>query len=182
MGPAQAIRTALRNMFRYSGRAPRSEFWWLVLAAFVLLVVAVKLDILFFGRGTIGFVQDGGKAQYVIQGDGPFTFAVTLFAFFPLLAASVRRLRDRGRAGWWIAVPYLLFALGFAYAYMAFHVLHLGTADENGTIHFDGLPAIPLVILIFAGAGILIWNFISLLLRSQTGPNRYGPNPLEVTP
>jgi len=182
VGPVQSIRTSLRNTFRYAGRAPRSEFWWTVLAAFVLLVVAVRLDMLIFGRGTIGPVQVGGEVQYVIQSDGPITGAATLFAFFPLLAATVRRLHDRGRIGWWLAVPYLLFALGFAYAYIAYRVLHVGNVDANGTIHFNGLPAIPLIALLFGGMGILIWNFISLLLRSQTGPNRYGPNPLEVTP
>ena len=45
-------------------------------------------------------------------------------------------------------------------------------------LFMGGAFALPL----FAGLGILIWNFISLILRSQNGPNRYGPNPLEVTP
>lgn len=182
MGPVEAIKTALRKSFRYFDRATRAEFWWLVLAALVLFTVAVELDILLFGRGTIGGMQVGDKVQYGIYGDGPISMVVALLAFFPLLAATVRRLHDRGRSGWWVAVPYLLFALGFAYAYIAYRVLHVGNVDANGTVHFNGLSAIPIIVLLFGGMGILIWNFISLLLRSQTGPNRYGPNPLEVTP
>jgi len=180
MRPVAAIKTALRKTFRYSGRASRSEFWWLFLAAFVFFIIAVKLDILFFGQGTIGAAQVGDQVQYGVYADGPFGVAAALLAFFPMLAACVRRMHDRGRSGWWIAMPYLLFAVGFAYAIFAYRVLHAGTVDGNGTIHFSGLAAVPMIIVLFAGLGILIWNFISLILRSQNGPNRYGPNPLEV--
>lgn len=179
MGPVQAITTCLRKSFRFSGRASRSEFWWLFLAAFAAFVVAVKLDILFFGRGLIARIQVGDTTQYGVHGSGPFSIALFLLSFLPVLAASVRRMHDRGRAGWWLAVPYLLFAGCILYAWLAFRGR---TADATGTLHLSGPAAIPGLVLLFSGYAIMIWNFISLLRRSQPGPNPYGPNPLEVTP
>ena len=177
MGPWPAIKTGFSKTFRYSGRAARSEFWWLWLSVFVAFVFAVVLDIALFGKGTIGRAQVGNTTQYGIWGDGPFSIAVSLLMFFPLLAASARRMHDRSRSGWWLALPFLLFAVALAYGFFA---RNAGTVDAYGNIHLSGAAAIPGVIPIFAGFGILIWNFISLLRRGHPGPNPYGPNPLEA--
>lgn len=178
MGPAKAIRTGFAKTFRYSGRAVRAEFWWLVLATFLGFVAAVRLDIAVFGRGFIGMREFGGTRQLSISGEGPFAAVFFLLMFFPTLAASVRRMHDRGRSGWWLAVPFLLMLAASAYALLR---KGAGTVDANGTIHFIGWAALPMVALLLIGIGVLFWNFFSLLRRSQPGPNKYGPNPLEVT-
>lgn len=179
MGPVKAIKTCLRNSFRFSGRASRSELWWAWAGGLLLFTMIVRLEIALLGKGSIGFTQVGDQVRFGVNGNGPFSTAAALLMLLPLFSACVRRLHDQDRAGWWLGAPFLLFGLALVYALVA---RATGTTDANGTIHFKGLAAVPLVVLGLGGFAILIWNFISLVRPSQPGPNRFGPNPLEVTP
>jgi uncharacterized membrane protein YhaH (DUF805 family) len=67
--------TPLQNYANFSGRAPRSEYWW-----FILMQVVVSLIPIVGALATLVF-------------------------FIPSLAVSVRRLHDIGRSGWWYLLP-----------------------------------------------------------------------------
>ena len=41
---SHAVRTVLSKYATFQGRAPRSEFWWWVLAIFLLLLVTRLID------------------------------------------------------------------------------------------------------------------------------------------
>ena len=71
----KAVRTCLAKYADFSGRAARPEFWWFVLAQFVVgLVLNMVLPVL-------GML---------------FSLALLI----PSLAAGSRRLHDTGRSGW----------------------------------------------------------------------------------
>jgi uncharacterized membrane protein YhaH (DUF805 family) len=77
MGPIVAISTCFNKYATFTGRAPRSEFWW-----FWLL---------------FGFVT--------LLGSGNLLGFVWIFILIPYIAVGVRRMHDVGRSGWWLLFP-----------------------------------------------------------------------------
>ena len=82
-----AITTCLSKFATFSGRATRSEFWWFYL--FTLLLS-------WFAQMAVGAGIAG---------------VVSLVLFLPLLAATVRRLHDIGRNGWWILIAFTIIGI-----------------------------------------------------------------------
>jgi uncharacterized membrane protein YhaH (DUF805 family) len=78
----QAIRSGLGNYATFSGRAPRSEYWWFFLFCVLCSIAGEILDAVTGGAGLINL-------------------GVTLGLFLPVLAMAVRRLHDTDRSGWW---------------------------------------------------------------------------------
>ena len=76
------------------------------------------------------------------------------------LAATIKRLHDRNRSGWWsivfVIAPALFGKIG-------------GGPDASDTASLLALAALPLT----------IWGAVELLfLKGTKGPNRFGPDPL----
>ena len=71
----------------FEGRASRSEFWWYVLASFIisLLIVMASLPLIYVPY-----------AFFLIN----YAFALAILT--PSLAVTVRRLHDAGRSAWWL--------------------------------------------------------------------------------
>jgi uncharacterized membrane protein YhaH (DUF805 family) len=78
----EAIRSGFRNYATFSGRAPRSEFWYWTLFAAIATAAANMIDSVLF----IGLVSP----------------LVSLLLLLPGVAVSVRRLHDLDRSGWWL--------------------------------------------------------------------------------
>jgi len=78
------------------------------------------------------------------------------------LAIGAKRLHDREISAWWLAVFYLV----------------PGVLDGIGAkVGSEGMA----FVLSLGGLAISIWAFVVLgCLRGTIGPNRYGPDPLEV--
>lgn len=95
------IFTAFARFWRkyvvFSGRASRSEFWWVALCNAIIIAI--------FGIAT-GIIY---KTTNVDLG-----FIITLYqlaALIPTLSLSVRRLHDIDKPGWWMAIIYGSFAV-----------------------------------------------------------------------
>lgn len=87
---SEGVRLGLQNIFSFSGRARRSEYWWFYLfVALIELAIAVIIAIMVIG---------GGAEEL------PDSLATILGIIFwiPLLGVSVRRLHDTGKSGWWM--------------------------------------------------------------------------------
>jgi len=78
----------------FSGRAPRAEYWWFVLAEVVVLIIAKILD------GIIGSDIGG-------SGSGIFYILVCLALLVPGIAVSIRRLHDTDKTGWWLLIAFV---------------------------------------------------------------------------
>lgn len=70
-----AVKTCFAKFADFSGRATRSEYWWFVLAYFILAMVT-------------GFIH-----EYLY-------YLVVLVFLVPMISAGVRRLHDIGKSGW----------------------------------------------------------------------------------
>lgn len=92
----QAVSTCFSKYAKFSGRSPRSEYWWFYLFYLVsylaaLIVVAIFTAIL----GEVGATIGGGILVLWL-----------LLLLLPTLAATVRRLHDTGRSGWWQLIAF----------------------------------------------------------------------------
>ena len=84
----ELVESAKRNLTtstyaQFSGRASRSEYWWFVLASFLVIMAAGVFDIA------------AGSSAVV-------TILAYLFLIIPGIALSVRRLHDTNRSGWYL--------------------------------------------------------------------------------
>jgi uncharacterized membrane protein YhaH (DUF805 family) len=87
MGFVEAIRSGFSNYVNFSGRAPRSEYWYWTLFVILVSIAANILDSIIF---------------YSIY--SPLSTLSALALFLPGLAVSVRRLHDIDRTGWWLLI------------------------------------------------------------------------------
>jgi uncharacterized membrane protein YhaH (DUF805 family) len=85
----QAVRSCFSKYATFSGRAPRSEYWYFVLFSFFVHLPANLLDHLLFRELALF---------------GPL---VGLALMLPSFAVTVRRLHDRDQSGWWFLLFFL---------------------------------------------------------------------------
>ena len=131
VGPWQAVKNFVRKGTTFSGRASRSEYWWIALYT-VLLSGAYML------AEDAGYLDwpdvDGGIAIVLAVLSLVLLLAVVLLAIFTA-ALSVRRLHDCNLSGLWfllILVP----GLGG----VALLILAALPPDPRG-VRFDAQPA-----------------------------------------
>ena len=85
----EAIKDGFGKYVTFSGRSSRSAYWYWVLFAFIVAVVATIID-----------VAIGSRIVSVIT---------SLALLLPGLAVGIRRLHDIGRSGWWILIALVPF-------------------------------------------------------------------------
>jgi len=83
MNMLEAVQSVLKQYFGFSGRARRSEFWFWILASFLVAVLILVIEM------SLGISTDGS---------GPISTVFFLATFFPDLAVTFRRLHDTGRS------------------------------------------------------------------------------------
>ena len=94
MGFTEAIRSGFSNYVNFSGRAPRSEYWYWALFAFLVSIGADIIDYLLFqGANT------------------PIAYIASLALLLPGIAVSVRRLHDIDRTGWWLLIVFTVIGI-----------------------------------------------------------------------
>lgn len=151
MTPIDWAKRPFQKYADFTGRAPRAEFWWFVLAVIVALIVGTVVDSI-LGLGHVFLMY------------GPLTLLIALATLVPNIAVQVRRLHDRNQPGWWL--------LGFYGPYVL--MLILMPSLRGGT------PAAPTAISAILGLIVLVVAIVLLVfycLAGTPGPNRYGPDP-----
>jgi uncharacterized membrane protein YhaH (DUF805 family) len=149
-------------LFSFEGRINRAKFWF---AAFIWFATIFSFMTIFLFVVTGILVASGNDFQIVstktmhpafyLLGFPLLVIGVWLFA-----ATLIKRLRDRGKSGWWVA-PFFIAP---------------GLLDKLS----DRLDNPPLALLLSAlNFGLGVWCFVELFcLRGTKGPNRFRPDPL----
>ncbi len=91
MNFTQAIASGFQNYVNFSDRSSRSAFWFWVLFACLVSIVAGTLDYVLFPHMDFS----------------PLQSLVGLALFLPGLAISVRRLHDLDKSGWWVLLNFI---------------------------------------------------------------------------
>ena len=140
----------------FDGRINRKPYW---LASLILVAAAILVMVV------LVVALDPLSAAFRIG-----TFIVQLALLYPVSALMAKRLHDRGRPTWWIAialVPMVLQGLLQAMGVIG------NPLQSNALDYLFGL-------IVFV---VGIWFLIELgFLRGTPGANQYGPDPLEVRP
>jgi uncharacterized membrane protein YhaH (DUF805 family) len=169
-------------LFSFEGRINRAKWWYALFASSAACLVFLSILAFTIGAITGAGVKsvDVGLLNWLRNFPSfPFTVsfrntapspAVVLFyamgapifvvGMWFLTAATVKRLHDRDKSGWWI-VPFFIAP---------------GLLDRLS----DWIDAPTAAVFVSAIAfGLTIWCFVEMLcLRGTRGPNRFGPDPL----
>ena len=137
------ITCAIEKRFNWQDRACRSEFWWFYLATIVIGIIAS----LFNAIPLIGQV---------------ISLVISIAIWWLSIVASIRRLHDIDKSGFWLLLPAGASIVGIIMIVMGV----LGGSDLLFALGF---------IVAIGGSAYMIF----LLVQPGTpGPNKYGPNPL----
>lgn len=88
MGFGEAISSCFGKYAGFSGRAPRSEYWYFILFYVLVLIVATVIDAVVIGYP-------------LVQG------IASIAMLLPTLAVGARRLHDLDRTGWWLLLAFV---------------------------------------------------------------------------
>jgi uncharacterized membrane protein YhaH (DUF805 family) len=162
-------------LFRFEGRINRAKYWLAVLIIlcwmmFVLMLLAAVGYFLGIGGRRLAIDIIGISASFQFGDDIPsskaglfpqiVTFPMTLVFAWNYVAASIKRLHDRNRSGWWM-LPFV--AAPGLYSQCEHRL------DDSYAAALVGLA----VFIVF------IWGYVEMcFLRGTSGPNRFGPDPL----
>jgi uncharacterized membrane protein YhaH (DUF805 family) len=157
MTPIDWAKQPIQKYADFTGRAPRAEYWWFVLAIVVAyLIISIIESSLGINRMVAGVY-------------GPVTTLLMLGTLVPSIAVGVRRLHDTNRSGWWILLPVVPYCLAFILGGAAM----MGGAAAGGSMTGLGIAGIFLMIGVACAIALLVFY----VLPGTPGDNRYGPNP-----
>lgn len=91
MGFQEAVASVFSKYATFSGRAPRSEYWYFALFNLIASIVLTIADSLL---GTMSSEGDVGLLG------GIFSLAILI----PGISVGVRRLHDINKSGWWLFI------------------------------------------------------------------------------
>ena len=95
-----AVRSVLSNYVNFSGRASRPEFWWWILAVFLVSAVTQLLDAIVIAP-MLGFTPGEENAGQ------PLSVIISLLLLVPAVAVAARRLHDMGKSAWWLLIGFV---------------------------------------------------------------------------
>ncbi len=120
MNFGQAITSGFKKYVDFTGRAPRSEFWYWTLFSFLVQCAGAIVD------GAMGLATS------------PVQSIIALAFLLPSLAVSARRLHDRDQTAWWL----LLLLTGIGLILLVIWYCMRGTRGPNrfGADPLAGVP------------------------------------------
>jgi uncharacterized membrane protein YhaH (DUF805 family) len=151
-------------LFSFDGRINRAK-WWLVVLILVIISAIIWLLIL----PILGFSVWSMGSTFAAS---LISLIVTLIFAYPATAAMVKRLNDRERPMWLVAVfwaPTILTLLAQLF----------GLAGTPPEASGPAAPTTLSLVLSLLTLVVGIWALVELgILKGTPGPNRHGPDPL----
>jgi uncharacterized membrane protein YhaH (DUF805 family) len=135
----------------FSGRARRSEFWYFVLANFIIGIILGVIDNVL------------GTNNYLGERNGLLGFIYSLLTIIPNLALGVRRLHDIGKSGWFL----LLMLIPIVFMGVIEGIISSTGFDLRFLFIFGGLALL----------GLAIYFIVLYATEGNKGTNKFGPDP-----
>ena len=166
-GPSMTFIEAVRECFRkygdFSGRAPRPEYWWWIVAYVIAGSILATIDAFIV---SLLDQEDAFSPLYLV-----FVLAVVL----PSLAVTSRRLHDIGKSGWWLLVWIGVTSIGWIPFALGAASLALGLLDEWSGTSVEWIPLILGGFLtLVVQVSVFVWMVLWLARQGDAGPNSYG--------
>mgnify|MGYP001189596679 CR=1 FL=1 len=165
----EAVKLFFKNYFNFTGRASRSEYWWFILAYFILLFVLSFVE--GFIVGLMAYNDPYGALNilrfwYLMPSN-----ILNIAMFIGILSLVARRLQDRGHSGWW-QLANILPGILFLIPYLAI----LDSMIYGGSINPGAAIAATIFGIISFGTAVTLIVF--LCLPPKEDENKWGRNPL----
>jgi uncharacterized membrane protein YhaH (DUF805 family) len=161
------------KLFSFNGRLRRRDWWLFVVLLGVAQVIVQIVANMATGGSAAMFTSPAAMSAPGAM--AAFTHSlivravVSLVFLWPALAIGVKRLHDRNRSGWWLAIFYLVVCVQEAMGYVQAQRLAAGGMPTPNVAYL----ALLAIFLIAA-----IWLLIELgFLDGTQGSNRFGPSP-----
>lgn len=96
MGFATAVKSFWSNYTNFSGRARRSEYWFIQLFLILTNLAVAAIDLA---------LMNGDFERFIANGGGGIVGLIWIVAtIVPAVAVLIRRLHDTSRSGWWALI------------------------------------------------------------------------------
>ena len=117
-----AVATAFRRYFDFSGRSSRSEFWWFFLFCVLLYMLTFSLTI-----NELGQIDDSNPEDFLSKALTSWFGLAFILTLIPSISISIRRFHDINMSGWWYValqiVPSILAQLILIFSFISFMTL-----------------------------------------------------------
>lgn len=152
----EALKLALNKTLLFKGRSRRSEYWWTMLAVFLVNIVFAFLPLL--------------------------GWAISILAYIVTIPLTFRRLHDIGKSGWWFGISIIM---GIVVSCMLVYDCVLVRINSHNGFDYDmdsvyALLAGKYLLLFLCGAIYQIVLLVFMCIDSSKGSNKYGPSPKYV--
>ena len=122
----EAINSGFRNMFKFTGRASRTEFWYFILF-YTLVFYTLGIVVSFL----IPFVMLKIQHPITLESALMIVSFIAFILIIPLVSITVRRLHDSERKGAWV-LSYLL-PMIIAMVSVIYSMFHLSLGERTET-------------------------------------------------
>lgn len=143
-----AYKAYWKRYFDFKGRTSRSNFWWAILAQFIVSII-------------VGFLARMLDTNAVSS-------LWSLITFIPGLSMNVRRLHDVDRSGWLILAAYVPIVLLMVSTTLTTASFMMNAETATGGF---GLATMVFFVLTMIAA---IYFLILFVKKGEPGANRYG--------
>jgi len=116
-----AVKTVLGKYATFTGRAPRSEYWWWSLALVIVFIILSLID------GAL-IAPMLGFERFEPTAGQPLSMLASLAIIVPCIAVTVRRLHDTDRSAWWLLIGFVPIVGSLV---LLFFYIQAGTEGEN---------------------------------------------------
>ena len=117
-----AVATAFRRYFDFSGRSSRSEFWWFFLFCVLLYMLTFSLTI-----NELGQIDESNPEDFLSKALTSWFGLAFILTLIPSISISIRRFHDINMSGWWYValqiVPSILAQLILIFSFISFMTL-----------------------------------------------------------
>ena len=151
----QAIQAAATKIIQFRGRSRRSEFWWTILAYYICVLIINLILGMILPQTALTII--GIILQFLIFG------------------ATVRRLHDTGRSGWWVGISWIVSIISSIYVMANSNILMSVNINPEEIMEFASAPATIGITTINTILNIIV--IIFCLLDSKAETNKYGESP-----
>jgi uncharacterized membrane protein YhaH (DUF805 family) len=158
LGFTEAVKLAWSRLFDFKGRSRRSEFWWYMLAFYI---VCYLLGLVFSSLlpGSLGAILSS---------------LLWVFA----LGVTIRRLQDNGHSKWWVIISLIVSVVYNAYFVNSDLMFELSSINFNPEAIVKSIMDDPLIMVLSILDSIFtIVIVVMCLIDGKPEYNKYGDSP-----
>jgi len=155
---APSLPPFLQDLLTFRGRMNRAWYWE---AALILMGIAIAMGLI--AGATLAMIKSSVAAVALVVIMSVALLALAVPGYF----IAIKRLHDRNKSGHWL----WLFCLA------------PGVLNLLGKLAIAQGAALVGMVIMLVSIGISIWGFVDMAcLPGTSGPNRFGPDPLQAQP